>query len=60
MTYKEIEKCEIVELSPQDPWYPCKEGGKLSSVCLDSLGINKIKYIYEKRTLFMQSFIFND
>ena len=53
MTYKEIDKCEIVELSPQDPWYPCKEGGKLSSVCLDSLDTNEKKYeqtdpIYEE------------
>ena len=47
MTHEEIEIFEIVELSLQDPWYKYKEGGNLSSVCLDSLDINE-KKLYEK------------
>ena len=48
MTHEEIDKCEIVELSPQDTWYPYKEGGNFSSVSLDYLYINYIENLYEQ------------
>ena len=48
MTHEEIEKCEIVELSPQYTWYPYKEGGNFSYVRLDYLGVNYIEKLYEQ------------
>ena len=48
MTHEEIDKCEIFQLSSQDPWYQYKEGGNFSSVSLDYLYINYIENLYEQ------------